>query len=70
MQLRPLPNRTKPIADIYLWTAAKEENVQNIIKMQTELDVTLNKFYLKKKYCTGSSDVEFVEKRIRLEEEE
>lgn len=45
MQIRPLPNRAKPIADIYLWTAAKEENAQNIIKMQIELDVTLNKFY-------------------------
>lgn len=47
MQLRPLHIRAKPIDDIYLWTAAKEENVQNFIKMQTELDVTLNKFYLR-----------------------
>lgn len=33
----------------FIWTAAKEENVQNIIKMQAELDVTLSEFYLKKK---------------------
>lgn len=48
MQLRPLPNRAKPVDDVYLWTAAKEENVQNIIKMQRELDGPWISFFFKK----------------------
>ena len=47
MQLRPVPNRAKTISDIYFWTAAKEGDVQDIIKMQTESDVTPSKFIKK-----------------------
>lgn len=47
MWLTPEPNRAKTISDIYFWTAAKEGDVQDIIKMQTELDVTPSKFIKK-----------------------
>lgn len=47
MQPRPVPNRAKTVNDICFWAAAKEGDVQDIIKMQAELDVTPSKFIKK-----------------------